>query len=383
MKTMYTTDKIRQRFRLKASGTQYRTLWQVLHLDPFLLLSLLALITFGFFILYSASNQNFDIILQEIIHISFALLLMFIIAQLHPSIYQRWSPWLFGVGTLLLITVLIIGHINKGAQRWLSLGFLHFQPSEIMKLAIPMILAWFYTYRPLPPKTKDLLLSTLIILIPVMLTIKEPDLGTAVILAIGGSCILFLAGMRWRLIFLLILLMLIAAPIMWHFLHGYQQQRLLTFFNPERDPLGAGYHIIQSKIAIGSGGILGKGWLQGTQSHLHFLPEHSTDFIFAVCGEEFGLLGSITLLLIYLCIIARCIYITMRSQNTYTRLLSGSLTLMFFFSVFINLGMVCGILPVVGIPLPLISYGGSSMITTMASFGILMSIHGHRNLLSQ
>ena len=363
--------------------TEHRTIWQFLHLDIPLLCGVLALIIFGFFILYSASNQQFSIIIQALLHIGLATLIMFILAQLPPAFYQRISPWVFSIGILLLVVVLIIGHIGKGAQRWLNLGFFRFQPSELMKLAIPMMLAWYYANRHLPPKTKDLLISALIIFIPAILAIKEPDLGTAVIFITAGACVLLFAGINWRLIVAFILLLLIFTPILWHFLHAYQQQRILTYFNPARDPLGKGYHIIQSKIAIGSGGIFGKGWLQGTQSHLSFLPEHATDFIFAVAGEEFGLLGSIALLIIYLYITIRSLYIAVKAQDTYTRLLASGFSLSFFLSVFINIGMVCGILPVVGLPLPLISYGGTSMITIMASFGILMSIHHHRKLYSK
>jgi len=369
--------------RLKNSGTQYRTIWQVLHLDLPLLLGIFALVTYGFFILYSASNQQSNMLVQEVLHIGLAALIMFLLAQLPPYLYQRITPYLYGLGLFLLLIVLFVGQIDKGAQRWLNLGLFRFQPSELMKLAIPMMLAWYYTNRDLPPSLKDLLISLLLILIPAFLTLKEPDLGTAIILIIGGLAILLFAGIRWRMVLSFVVLGLISVPILWHFMHGYQKQRILTFFNPERDPLGTGYHIIQSKIAIGSGGFLGKGWLLGTQSHLHFLPEHATDFIFAVCGEEFGFIGCLVLLIIYLYITACCFRIAYKAQDTYTRLLAGGLGLIFFLSVFINIGMVSGILPVVGLPLPLISYGGSSMITIMASFGILMSIYSHKKLLSK
>jgi rod shape determining protein RodA len=376
-------DSVQSRLRTKDSGTQYRTIWQVLHLDIPLLMGLLALEVFSFFILYSASSQQLDVMVQRMLHIGIAMFVMFVMAQIHPMIYQRWSVWIYGVGVVLLIIVLVMGHISKGAQRWISLGVLHFQPSELMKIALLMAMAWYYAYRDLPPKMKDLLLTVSMILIPVVLTAKQPDLGTAVLLTVSGGCVLLFAGIRWRLVFCVILSGLVVLPILWRFMHDYQRQRILTFLNPERDPLGAGYHIIQSKIAIGSGGIFGKGWLQGTQAHLHFLPEHTTDFIFSVCGEDFGLFGSLILLIIYFYIIIRCFHIAACAQNTYTRLLAGSLTLMFFISVFINIGMVSGILPVVGLPLPLISYGGSSLMTIMASFGILMSIHKHRTLLEQ
>jgi rod shape determining protein RodA len=360
---------------------QRRSIWQTLHLDLPLLLLLLTITIIGFFILYSASNQQFGMIVQEIIHIGLALILMTLIAQLPPYIYERWTPWIYSIGIFLLFAVLIIGHIGKGAQRWLNLGLLHLQPSEIMQLAIPMMLAWYYKNRHLPPKIKDIAVSAAIILVPVILTAKEPDLSTAITLTISGACVLLFAGISWGLITGLFSLAIISIPLLWHFMHNYQRQRILVFLNPERDPLGSGYHIIQSKIAIGSGGFFGKGWLMGTQSHLHFLPEHATDFIFAVGAEEFGLFGSLILLTIYVLITARCIYIANHAQDTYTRLLAASLSLMFFLSIFINIGMVTGILPAAGLPLPLISYGGSSMIAFMAGFGILMSIHGHKKLL--
>lgn len=374
---------LNRRFQRQESGTQYRTLWQLLHLDLPLLIGIISLVTFGFFILYSATNQQFSLVEQEIIHISLATLIMVFLAQIPPHVYQRWSPALFYFSLFLMVVVLIVGRIDKGAQRWISLGLFRFQPSELMKIAIPMMLAWYFTQRPLPPKLKPIGIAALIILIPAFLAAKEPDLGTAIILILSGICVLLFTGIRWRFVISLFTLITASAPVLWHFLHGYQRERILTFINPERDPLGTGYHIIQSKIAIGSGGIFGKGWLLGTQSHLHFLPEHATDFIFAVCGEEFGLFGSLFLLLLYLAITAACFRIAQNAQDTYTRLLAGSIGLMFFISVFVNIGMVSGILPVVGLPLPLISYGGSSMITLMASFGILMSIQTHRKLWSQ
>ncbi len=374
---------LKARFQRQQSGTQYRTLWQVLHLDFPLLLGIIALICFGFFILYSASNQQMSMVIQEIIHIGLAAILMFLFAQIPPRAYQRWAPIIFSAGLFLLLFVLIVGRIEKGAQRWINLGLFHFQPSEMMKIAIPMMLAWYFSRRALPPKLKQISFASLLIIIPALLAAKEPDLGTAIILVLSGFCVFLFAGIGWKLVFTLFAFIAASAPVLWHFLHGYQRLRILTFFNPERDPLGTGYHIIQSKIAIGSGGIFGKGWLMGTQSHLHFLPEHATDFIFAVCGEEFGFIGSIFLLLLYLFITACCIRIAYQAQDTFSRLLASSLALMFFISVFVNIGMVSGILPVVGLPLPLISYGGSSMITLMASFGILMSIQTHRKLWSK
>jgi rod shape determining protein RodA len=307
---------------------------------------------------------------------------MVLFAQIHPTTYQRWALWVYLIGIILLVAVLIGGHIGKGAERWLNLGFIRFQPSEMMKLALPMFLAWHYHRIHLPLTLSAIFFSAIIILVPVLLTAKQPDLSTALLLIISGGSVLLLAGLSWYLIGMLITLGALSAPLIWYLLHDYQRQRVLTFLNPERDPLGSGYHIIQSKIAIGSGGLFGKGWLNGTQSHLHFLPEHSTDFIFAVCGEEFGFIGNMILIMIFMIIIGRGLYITMNAQDTFTRLLAGSLTLTFFVSFFVNMGMVTGILPVAGLPLPLVSYGGSSIMTLMAGFGILMSIQTHRKLLT-
>lgn len=375
-------ETIIQRLKKPESNLRYRTFLQYLHIDFPLLIGLIALLTFGLVILYSASNQNLSVVRQQLFHICLAFIIMFSLAQVTPTTYQRWSPWLYLSGLFLLVAVLIIGHIDKGGQRWLNLGLIRVQPSEIMKLAIPMFLAWYFHKIHLPLSTKAIIFSAFIIIIPAFLTAKQPDLGTAILLFVAGASVLFLAGLSFRLIAGLSLLLSLFAPILWFVMYDYQKQRVLTFLNPERDPLGAGYHIIQSKIAIGSGGFFGKGWLNGTQSHLHFLPEHSTDFIFAVCGEEFGFLGSLLLIIIFLSIILRGLYITVNAQDTFSRLLAGSLTITFFISFFINIGMVTGILPVVGIPLPLVSYGGSSMVTIMASFGILMSIQTHRKLLT-
>lgn len=336
----------------------------------------------GLFILYSAGNQNMVLIYKQESHILMAFVIMFICAQIPPRKYQALAPWIFSITITLLFIVLAVGAISKGAQRWLNLGLFSFQPSEIMKLVMPMMLAWYLTDKHLPPNFKTTLTAIILLVIPVIIVAKQPDLGTALIIASAGIFVLLLGGISWKICGSVILLMSLGLPVIWHFMHSYQRIRLLTFFNPERDPLGAGYHIIQSKIAIGSGGLLGKGWLNGTQSHLHFLPEHTTDFIFAVCSEEFGLIGCILLLAVLLFIVGRGLYISMRAQDTFTRLLAGSLALTFFISFFINIGMVTGILPVVGLPLPLVSYGGSSILTVMAGFGIVMSIHTHRKLVT-
>lgn len=352
-----------------------------IHLDLPLLTGIILLAGFGLIILYSATGQNLWQVEKQAIRMGIALVVMLVLAQIHPNTLRRWSPWLYLAGIVLLAAVLIAGEIGKGAQRWLDLGFMRFQPSELVKLATPMMLAWFLSEKPLPPNWKHLLISLPIILLPVLLIAKQPDLGTSILVASSGLFLLFLSGIYWRLILAMAVLVSAAAPALWYTLHDYQRQRVLTFLDPETDPLGAGYHIIQSKIAIGSGGIYGKGWLNGTQSQLEFLPERHTDFIFAVLGEELGLVGVVILLTIYSFIILRGLYISTRAQDTYSRLLGGALILVFFVYLFVNTGMVSGLLPVVGVPLPLVSYGGTSLVTLMASFGILMSIHTHRKLL--
>jgi rod shape determining protein RodA len=351
------------------------------HVDAPLLLVLLATASFGLIVLYSASGQNMHMVWRQGLRLGLAFLVLIGVAQIPPQYLKLSAPWLMGIGLVLLLLVLSHGDIGQGARRWLDLGVMRFQPSEIMKIAVPMTIAWYLHERPLPPSPIELLLLGTIILSPAALIAKEPDLGTALLVAGAGVFALFLAGIRWRFIVLMVVIAAIAAPIVWHFMHAYQRERMLIFLNPERDPLGAGYHIIQSKIAIGSGGIFGKGWLNGTQAQLDFLPERSTDFIFSVVAEEFGLLGTLVLLALYVLIIARGLLIAVAAQDTFARLLAGSLTLTFFFYVFVNTGMVCGLLPVVGVPLPLVSYGGTSMVTIMAGFGILMSIHSHRKLM--
>lgn len=365
-----------------SSSRRQTTMWGKLNLDKYLFAGLVILSATGLFILYSASNQDLSVIEQQVIKIILAFGVMILMAQIPPDKYRHWSPWLFVFSLILLVAVLIVGHIGKGAQRWLSIGFIKFQPSEVMKIALPMMLAWFFHGKQLPPKLYHILFAGILIGVPMLLTAKQPDLGTAMLIGAAGFSVIILAGFSWRILLLILVLVIAASPVAWHFMHDYQRQRVLTFLNPERDPLGTGYHIIQSKIAIGSGGIYGKGWLHGTQSHLDFLPEHATDFIFAVSGEELGLIGGIALILMFTLITARCFYIASQAQDTYTRLLAGGLAFSFFISMFINIGMVTGILPVVGVPLPLVSYGGTSIVTLLASFGILMSIHGHRKLVA-
>ncbi len=353
-----------------------------LHIDWPLFIALLLLAGLGLFVLYSASDQSMAVVRGQGLRILLAFFVMLLLAQLTPYGIQFWSPWLYGLGLLLLIAVLIMGEIGKGAQRWLDLGFVTFQPSEIMKLAVPMMIAWYFAEAPLPPNRKRLIVAGALLIIPTLMVAKQPDLGTALLIASSGIFVLLFAGLSWRFIGVTLFIILASTPIAWNYLlHDYQRQRVLTFINPENDPLGAGYHIIQSTIAIGSGGIYGKGWLNGTQSHLDFLPERSTDFIFAVLSEEFGFLGVISLLSLYAFIIARGLIIASQAQHTFGRLLAGSITLTFFVYVFVNIGMVSGILPVVGVPLPLISYGGTSVVTLLAGFGILMSIQTHRKLM--
>ena len=358
-----------------------KDLWTKLHCDPILFGLLLLLSMMGLIILYSAANQSFTVLQAQVTKLLIAFSIMILFAQIPPFQYRRWTPILYGAGLTLLLIVLTIGHIGKGAQRWLDLGILRFQPSELLKLGLPMMLAWYLSEQRLPPTRRTLLIAALIIIPPVILTAKQPDLGTALLIASAGFFVVLLAGVSWRVIASMGLLGSIAAPLLWYNMRTYQHERVLTFLNPERDPLGSGYHIIQSKIAIGSGGFFGKGWLNGTQAHLAFLPEHATDFIFAVCGEEFGFLGGLLLIVCYLLITSRCLIISLQAQDTFTRLLAGALSLMFFISAFINIGMVSGILPVVGLPLPLVSYGGTSIVTLFAGFGVLMSIHTHRKLI--
>ncbi len=358
----------------------YRLTGQSLYLDLPLLGLLFGLTLFGLFILYSASNQNTGMVLRQAMRVLLAFIIMVVFAFIPPHKYKLATPWIYGFGLFLLIAVMIMGKVGKGAQRWLELGSLRFQPSEIMKLAVPMIAAWTIDRKRLPMSLKTLISAALLIFIPALLIAKQPDLGTAIMVVAAGLSVLFLAGIPWRMVLVVILSLSLAAPLLWHVMHDYQKQRVFTLLHPEQDPLGTGYHIIQSKIAIGSGGALGKGFLAGTQSHLNFLPEHATDFIFAVTSEEFGFVGSTFLLLLIVLISLRSLYIARHAQTCFTRLLAASLGMTFFLSAFVNIGMVMGILPVVGIPLPLVSYGGTALVTFLASFGILMSISSHRIL---
>jgi rod shape determining protein RodA len=333
------------------------------------------------FILYSATGENGAAILRQVIRILISFVVLAIVAQISPQTWHRWSPWMYVIGSMLLAAVLLLGIVGKGAQRWLDLGLFQFQPSELMKLGVPMMVAWVVSRRSLPLSFAMTCLVLLVVAFPVALVLLQPDLGTAILIAISGLMIVILAGLRWRYMLGSLVCVVVAAPYLWTYLHDYQQRRILTLIDPWSDPLGAGYHIIQSMIAIGSGGSAGKGWLAGSQSQLEFIPERSTDFIFSVFAEEFGLMGVGALLAIYMCIVFRSLMIAYEARDTWSRLLAGSLSLTFFFYVFVNIGMVSGMLPVVGVPLPLISYGGTSMVTLMFGFGILMSIHSHQSLM--
>ncbi len=360
-----------------------RRVLDALRLDPVLLSLILILSGFGCMLLYSASGADDGSVVRQATRLGVALILLVAAANLPIRLVRKMSPWLYLGGVALLVAVMFFGEVGKGAQRWLDLGFIRFQPSEILKLAVPMVVAAYLANRALPVGWKELVVSSILVLIPSLLIARQPDLGTAILVGSAGFFVLFLAGVRWRVILSLGVLLSLMAPLLWKFaLHDYQRTRILTLLDPESDPLGSGYHIIQSKIAIGSGGVYGKGWLNGTQSQLDFIPERSTDFIFSVFGEEFGFFGSVVLILIYLAIIFRGLYIAAHSTENFGRLLAGALSLTFFVYLFVNTGMVTGMLPVVGVPLPLISYGGTSMVTLMTGFGLIMSIRSAKRFLA-
>jgi len=361
-------------------GTQ---LIRELKLDGPLLALLLGVGAVGLVVLYSAISGAQGLMLRQLIRLAVGFAALLLVAQIPPRYLRIWTPWIFLSGLMLLGLVLATGDLGKGAQRWLNLGFVRFQPSEILKLAVPMMVAWFLHERPLPPNLRVLSVLALITLTPTILIAFQPDLGTAILVLAAGAVTIIIAGLSLRVMLAVGIAGLGAIPLLWNFMLDYQRRRVFTFLNPETDPLGAGYNIIQSKIAIGSGGLFGKGWMNGTQAHLEFLPERSTDFIFAVMGEEFGLLGLLLLLSLYLAIVGRGLFIALQAQDTYSRLLAGSISLTFFVYVFVNAGMVCGLLPVVGVPLPLVSAGGTSMVTLMAGFGMLTAIANDRRLLAQ
>lgn len=360
-----------------------RTMLQILHIDPWLLLPILILIAAGLVVLYSAAGQDGDTVMRQVRNLIVGLLAMLIAAQFRVESYRRLAPAFFAVGVLMLIAVPLVGVGAKGAQRWLSLGVVRFQPSELMKVVMPlMVAAWFMRFA-LPPRKTVLLGALMLVFIPAGLIVIQPDLGTSLLIAASGLFVIFLSGVRWRYIFGAIALAIASIAPAWMFLlKEYQKQRIRTLLDPESDKLGAGWNIIQSKTAIGSGGWTGKGWLQGTQSHLDFLPESHTDFIIAVLSEEFGLRGVLCLLLIYILILWRGFWISLHAQSGFGRLVAGAITLTFFVYVFVNMGMVAGILPIVGVPLPLVSYGGTSIVTLMLSFGILMAISSDHRVIA-
>ena len=357
------------------------TLGDMVHLDLPMFFLLLGISAYGLLILYSAVGQQTEPVIDQSIKILLGVFAMVVAAQISPIVYRRMAPWIFLAGLATLVLVYFFGLEIKGSKRWLRIpGVINFQPSAVMKLVLPMMLAWYFHDRHLPPKMRHVFWSLVMIAIPVLLIAFQPDLGTSLIIGASGLFVLLLAGIQWRLVFLAISIGVISAPALWFVLRDYQRQRILTLLNPESDPLGAGWNIIQSKTAIGSGGLFGKGLFEGTQSHLDFLPESRTDFIIAVLGEELGLAGVIVLLILYILLVSRGVILSVQAQDTFGRLLCGSITFTFFVYVFVNIGMVSGILPVVGVPLPLVSFGGTSILTLFAGFGILMSIHTHRRI---
>lgn len=364
--------------------TDKQTIWQKLHIDLPLFLILLAILGYGLIVFWSASGQEIAMMERRLIQCLIGILVLIVFAQVPPRVYENLAFYLYIVCVILLLFVDLFGETSKGAQRWLNLGFVRFQPSEIAKIAVPLMVARFINRGPTPPKLINTFIAVILIFVPTALIAIEPDLGTSILVAMSGFFVLFLGGLSWRLIFAAKALIAIAIPIMWHyFMLDYQKTRVLTLLNPEQDSRGAGYHIIQSITAIGSGGLYGKGLGAGTQSQLEFIPERHTDFIFAVLSEEFGLVGVCILLLIYLMLIVRGLMIAAQCQTMFGRVLAGGLTLIFFIYLFVNIGMVSAILPVVGVPLPLISYGGSSLVVLMAGFGIIMSLHTHKKTLSK
>lgn len=364
-------------------GSGRKGFFSRMHLDFPLIVGLVMLMCIGLVVLYSATQRDSSMVLGQAYRFVLGFGVMALLAQIPPTSYRRWCVPLYIIGLLLLVAVLVFGDHAKGAQRWLLIpGLGRFQPSEIMKLAVPLMVARYVADHSLPPRSRPIIGALLLVFVPAFLIAKQPDLGTALLIAAGGMVVLFMAGLSWRLIGGFIVLASGAAVAVWPLLHDYQRNRVLTFLDPERDKLGTGWNIIQSTTAIGSGGEYGKGWLHGTQSYLDFLPESHTDFIIGVLGEEFGLMGMSLLLTVYLFVIGRSLYIAVKAQDSFSRLVAGSISITFFVYVFVNMGMVSGLLPVVGVPLPMVSYGGTSLVTLLATFGILMSIHTHRKLLS-
>ena len=374
--TAYNTNK--DIFSLKPSeGLQQR-----LHIDFPLLVAFLAIFMISLTAIYSASNSNIDAVVNQAIKILISISAMAVVAQFSPLSYGRVGPWLFFLCLVLLILVLLIGETRNGATRWLNIG-ISFQPSELMKIAMPLMIARYISSGALPPTVFSVGVSITIVLVPSYLIMEQPDLGTSILIAFSGLVVIFLSGLKKRYLAVAFGLFLAYLPLMWSNMHPFQKNRVLAFLNPGSDPTGSGYHLIQSKIAIGSGGLFGKGWLNSTQGQLDFLPERTTDFIFAILAEEFGFLGISLLIGIYLFIIGRGIMIAINAQDLFSRLLASSISLTFFVYVFVNIAMTTGLLPVVGIPLPLISSGGTSMLTIMVGLGMLMSVQTHRRLVEK
>jgi rod shape determining protein RodA len=371
---------LRQAPRDGLSTANHPSRWQQLHIDPWLCLFLVLNAILGLTVLYSASAQDVGLVSKQAMSFGIGFVVMFGLAQIPPKVYQAFSPYFYIFGVLSLVAVVIFGEVRMGAQRWIDIpGFGSVQPSEFMKIGMPMMVAWFLSRKALPPSFTQVILSLMLIVVPFLLIAEQPDLGTSLLVLASGIFVLFLSGLSWKLISAAAGVVAIIIPIAWQFLlHDYQRQRVLTLLDPEADALGTGWNIIQSKTAIGSGGFSGKGFLEGTQSHLHFLPEGHTDFIIAAYSEEFGLIGVTLLILLYCAIIFRTFQIGLQSFHNYGRLVAGAFGLSFFVYVFVNAGMVSGILPVVGVPLPFMSYGGTAIITLMSTFGLVMSIHTHR-----
>jgi len=349
-------------------------------IDGTLFAIIMSLVALAFLTQYSASYETPSRMISQSINLLLALVVMWLAAQTSPQLLMRLAPPVYLLGLALLIGVALFGDIRNGARRWLNLGLTSIQPSELMKIAMPLMLAWYFHKREAALKYYDYLIAGLLLIVPVGLIARQPDLGTALLVGAAGFYVIFLAGLSWKVMVGGAIAAMASAPLLWGMLHDYQRRRILTLIDPTEDPLGAGYHIIQSTIAVGSGGLIGKGWLQGTQTHLEFLPERHTDFIFAVYSEEFGLIGNTLLLVLYLALIARGLMMSANAPTFFARLLAGSITLIFFTYAFVNMGMVSGILPVVGVPLPLISYGGTALVTLFFGLGILMSMHRHRKL---
>ncbi|HEY5559345.1 MAG TPA: rod shape-determining protein RodA [Steroidobacteraceae bacterium] len=366
--------------RTRRTVTATARLLRALHLDGMLLSGLVAVSIFGMFILYSAAGDNTALWFSQLARLGIGFAVMIALAQVPDHFFRMLAPAGYALGLLLLLVVAVAGDVGKGAQRWLDLGVVRFQPSEILKLGVPMMCAWYLHQRPLPPSLRDVTVVLTAVLVPAFLIAEQPDLGTALLVAAAGLIVLVMGGLPWTYLLGGVAVTGAAVPLVWHLMLDYQRQRVLTLLDPQSDALGAGYHIIQSQIAIGSGGVFGKGWTNGSQAQLEFLPERSTDFIYAVIGEELGLLGLIALLIGYLFIVGRGLYMATQCRDAFARLLSGSIALTLFVYAFVNAGMVTGLLPVVGVPLPLVSYGGTSFVTLMAGFGILMSLYSSRKL---